>query len=427
MNEIITSTLKDANRHLNKLNEQNAILKKAIFEVEESAQNTIREIDAIFDKIKNQINNIIETKRNKLKENTKSIQIKSITPLKQCKKVIENEIVSTEKYILSGQHLLNTTDELYSAEFEEQSKKLGSLPAVPTIEEIPFISFQYDLNDLMVEFETRINNIGNISQIGPIQITQHLERPGGCLIEWSELEVDDNTSFDIQLYNLQRSYGDLTLNPELEVNFKDCYTGSNCFYLAKDMRCNDVYTFRVRCLTENSTIWSAWSRPYVVSTHLKPFMWSSVSTDYKLTNDNTIATKCSTHTAIIYSDSAQFYPNYSIEFTILESSEPSKFQCIGLIDKPIPEEKNIIRQGTFVLSTTGQLFVDGNEKLTQLPKLDKNSKVIFSSELMLPDKLRITVENQNKTVTYDWIVDDPEQPLYFAACMDGQPWKLLVE
>lgn len=54
-------------------------------------------------------------------------------------------------------------------------------------------------------------------------------------------------------------------------------------------------------------------------------------------------------------------------------------------------------------------------------------KVIFSSELMLPDKLRITVENQNKTVTYDWIVDDPEQPLYFAACMDGQPWKLLVE
>lgn len=94
------------------------------------------------------------------------------------------------------------------------------------------------------------------------------------------------------------------------------FLGSNCFYLAKDMRCNDVYTFRVRCLTENSTIWSAWSRPYVVSTHLKPFMWSTVSTDYKLTNDNTIATKCSTHTAIIYSDSAQFHPNYSIEFTV---------------------------------------------------------------------------------------------------------------
>nr|CAD7265527.1 unnamed protein product [Timema shepardi] len=70
------------------------------------------------------------------------------------------------------------------------------------------------------------------------------------------------------------------------------------------------------------------------------------------------------------------------------------------------------------------VFVDGAEKTTKLPSLRKSSKVCFTCENLRDGKIRVNVDSDNKTVTYDWSV---RCPLYFAVCFGEMGWKVLVE
>ena len=44
--------------------------------------------------------------------------------------------------------------------------------------------------------------------------------------------------------------------------------------------------------------------------------WDLANPDYKVTNENKIATKVSTDQSVLYSRAAQFGPGHSIEFTV---------------------------------------------------------------------------------------------------------------
>nr|CAD7461464.1 unnamed protein product [Timema tahoe] len=66
----------------------------------------------------------------------------------------------------------------------------------------------------------------------------------------------------------------------------------------------------------------------------------------------------------------------------------------------------------------GSVFVDGAEKTTKLPSLQKCSKVCFTCENIRDGKIRVNVDSNNKTVTYDWSV---RCPLYFAVCFALPP------
>jgi len=74
---------------------------------------------------------------------------------------------------------------------------------------------------------------------------------------------------------------------------------------------------------------------------------------------------------------------------------------------------------------SGSVFVDGSAKTTRLPGLKQGSKVSFTCEEVTTDRVRVHIDSDNKTVTYDWRV--PAQSLYFALCWGQVGWKVLVE
>jgi hypothetical protein len=73
------------------------------------------------------------------------------------------------------------------------------------------------------------------------------------------------------------------------------------------------------------------------------------------------------------------------------------------------------------------VFVDGREKTTKLPRLEKGSKVSFTCELIQDSKIRVNIDSNNKTVTYDWNISSPDHKLYFAIFFREREWKVLVE
>ena len=99
---------------------------------------------------------------------------------------------------------------------------------------------------------------------------------------------------------------------------------------------------------------------------------------------------------------------------------------------------------------SGAVFQDGQEKTTKLPSLTRGSVVTFDTEVLQSGKVRVTVEVNDKIVTFDWTVEKassvptpaaavvygfgtsaPEQgqsiALYFAIRFSGLDWRIGVE
>ncbi|KAG8245620.1 Cytokine receptor-like factor 3 [Homalodisca vitripennis] len=62
-----------------------------------------------------------------------------------------------------------------------------SLPAVPNMEEVPAITFQLNLDSLQSSLVSSILSAGEVSRMGPVQITSVLEKPGALLVHWEEV------------------------------------------------------------------------------------------------------------------------------------------------------------------------------------------------------------------------------------------------
>lgn len=52
------------------------------------------------------------------------------------------------------------------------------------------------------------------------------------------------------------------------------------------------------------------------------------------------------------------------------------------------------------------MFVDGQEKTTRLPPIEKDSIVTFDTELLQRGRARVTVEVSDKIVTFDWMLEE---------------------
>lgn len=69
----------------------------------------------------------------------------------------------------------------------------SSLPAVPPLEEVPYVSFQCDISSIEEQFRTNLQSLGRISRMGPVQITEMDEKPGALLIHWEEVRHHGST------------------------------------------------------------------------------------------------------------------------------------------------------------------------------------------------------------------------------------------
>lgn len=87
----------------------------------------------------------------------------------------------------------------------------------------------------------------------------------------------------------------------------------------------------------------------------------------------------------------------------------------------------------------GSVFVDGQEKTTKLPPVTEGSVVTFDTEVLQPDKVRVTIEVSERIVTFDWTLDrqrsgsiplsagGAEASLFFLAKFSSPGWVVSVE
>jgi len=100
-------------------------------------------------------------------------------------------------------------------------------------------------------------------------------------------------------------------------------------------------------------------------------------------------------------------------------------------------------------SCLGSVFVDGQEKTTRLPAITSGSTILFDTELLPSEKVRVTIEVSEKIITFDWpLPDRPTQTsastlstfgagcekedknqtsLFFAARLSSASWSVTVE
>lgn len=93
----------------------------------------------------------------------------------------------------------------------------------------------------------------------------------------------------------------------------------------------------------------------------------------------------------------------------------------------------------FVFS--GKIFVNGEEKTTKFSPLSRNSVVTFITDETTHDKPRVTIEINEHSVTFDWLVGteaveglpgaiksaDEKPSFYFGINFTKSGWKIAVE
>ncbi|KAJ8920490.1 hypothetical protein NQ315_005359 [Exocentrus adspersus] len=426
----ILDTLKAARIYLNRLQSLDNELENAVKQITTTFEETERNIRQTFSNLKQAVVGILNKREAYLLDQAEKIKKEGLAPLEECRCIVSNKVDTTSKLITLGSSIVNESakDVL---KFSKNASLLGSLPEVPELKEVPFLSFHHDPASES-EIVDILSHFGEVCRIAPVQITELCEKPGGILVEWNSID-DDEKLTDIQEFKLQRAFGDVIKEKHLLVNFHDCYLGQETQFLVKDLKVDQPYSFRVCCKFEGNPEWSPWSLPQVKCTSLKPFCWKPHE-DHTLSNENKIAKPVTNSPTILYSDGPQFCVGHSVEFTFLEAD--SNTAVIGLISQELTNSSNLIidqpeRQpgepGTsFLINSNGKIFVDRVEKCTKLSDFAKGLKVCFTSILVNDHKVRINVDCNEKVVTYDWLID-PDSRMYFVAQLPSSNWKVMVE
>ncbi|XP_044257887.1 cytokine receptor-like factor 3 [Tribolium madens] len=420
-NEVV-ETLNAAKSYLNHLENLNKQLENAEKQICDTSKESERNIETTFSNLLTNLTEILLNRKDILIRKVQKTRKQSLAPLEASRSDIFSNIEKTKKLIREGQSLLNSSRENLD-EFSQKSSFLGSLPAIPELKEVPFISFHYEPN-LESELLDICSQFGDVSRIAPVQISQTVEKPGAVLVEWQS--VDDERCVDIQEFRLQRAFGDVISEKHLETNFFDCYVGAETQFLVKDLHPNQLYSFRVCCKFEGSSDWSPWSLPQVTKTTIKPFSWAS-NKDFVFADGNKIATPVKEMPSLLLSDGPQFAVGYSVEFSYLEfDNKCSTIALVAAKDATDIKEIKSSSHSYFALDTTGEIYVDGVKKSTKLPEAAKGLKICFMCELINDDKVRVNIDTCNKQVTYDWQICKTDK-LYFAALLKSPASKIMVE
>lgn len=108
------------------------------------------------------------------------------------------------------------------------------------------------------------------------------------------------------------------------------------------------------------------------------------------------------------------------------STEGNSNEGIALVaNNNLGNDDDLKRKGSLLITTEGKIYMNGEEKLMRLPKIRFGTRISFSAFRKDEESLRITIENADKAVTYDWIV---QTPLYFAARFaESNKWNVIVK
>lgn len=78
------------------------------------------------------------------------------------------------------------------------------------------------------------------------------------------------------------------------------------------------------------------------------------------------------------------------------------------------------------MDNKGRVHIDGIEKITHLPEVNRGSKISFVCDDSFAKKMRVNVDVVDKRVTYDWNVATTK-PFYFFIKFGSCKWKIMVD
>jgi len=202
-------------------------------------------------------------------------------------------------------------------------------------------------------------------------------------------------------------------------------------HVIKDLKPNTFYSFRVCCKYTGKSDVSAWSVVQSAKTTIPPYSWKSTE-NFQLNYNQKIITSHVSHPMCILSNGPQFLIGQTINFIILEIGEESNDNYFGLLESVNLREHinkltlDDIKKHSFLISSNGEIFVNGNKTSTKMPNFFNNCKITFNCTALNSEKVRMNVDMCDKRVTYDWNIDTT-QPLHFLSFLTTNKWKIYIE
>ncbi|XP_015111981.1 cytokine receptor-like factor 3 [Diachasma alloeum] len=420
-NDYSQKTISNIQEYIRKLEEQFKELDKADAQVIKTTDRVLQEIDDSYDHLISNIAKEINKKRELMKLEAKVFKNESLVPLKACREEIHRQILKTKKSISTIESMKNEYHSMSHVERHEllsADRQIGGIPAVPFLDELPYLNFKSPSRAQVNELLNRVYNMGTILRLGPVQITDIEEKPGSVFVKWGI--ADPEYAFEDHIYVLQRALGEV-LDPTSN-EFTTIYEGSEESCFVKNVEINRPITLRVGI----QSLESAWSSMRITKTSVPNYGWSLNNEDYMITNNGTVAAKINDHVSAVFSREALIDANQIIEFKFLEvPAQVMSDEGIALLSEPGGKNDSLRRRGSLMITARGKIFMDGEEKLMQLPSVHSGTRIIFTIARRDEETLRVNIECSDKAVTYYWNV---ETPLYFSArFLQSKKWNLMVK
>ena len=81
---------------------------------------------------------------------------------------------------------------------------------------------------------------------------------------------------------------------------------------------------------------------------------------------------------------------------------------------------------SIIVNTKGAIYVNGTVMVMRLPALKRGSVLSFQTSKITAEKLRVTISNEDKEVTFDWATGGDDNEFSFAASFEHTGWQLTV-
>lgn len=167
-NSELVEILKAANLYLSRLKSLDEELDHAIVQINTTFQDTVRSITDTFSLLKENLIQVLENREKVLLDQALKVKSQGLDPLEACKKIISDKIDSTHLLITAGNSVKNGKLE-DPTKFSKNASLLGSLPEIPDLKDVPFLTFCYEPS---VENEAKelLNEFGFVCRIAPVQV-----------------------------------------------------------------------------------------------------------------------------------------------------------------------------------------------------------------------------------------------------------------
>ncbi|KAK7078196.1 hypothetical protein SK128_014425 [Halocaridina rubra] len=418
------STLEQHQQQLLELCDQIKLAKK---QVTDSASNTKATINAVFESFLISVTDKVNDRCQKLIEEVDKVQEEALDPLDLCERMLEAKVQEAAERVEQGKRLQKHGGVLAKdtvIRFQEEAGAMTSLPEVPALCAVPSVSVEFPSDPTLLEgLHDLLENAGRVSRMGPVQITNIVEKPGALLVSWEE--VDEDVSDDGLEFSLQCSAAGET--DQQAASFKTKYKGPDYSYLLRDMYAGESYFLRVASKREGAASLGPWSLVQTAKTTIPHFRWQQkVNSGWSIADEGRLASKVNSDLEVLHSDGPLLVSGSSVLFKVACGGVGCSDEGLGLCSKPLSGPEQLLVPGTLFLNTQGCVFLDGVSRVTWLPAIQEGAQVSFAVEKVSSTKLRVYIECQEKQVTYEWGVPDVLSGLYFVASFGEPRWRISV-